>query len=252
MAEISALNPYAIPRNYKYDKFSSNIKFINDFDLFQGGGEFSQEEVTTIENKKSSYDTFLSESAREVDTIVRQIVNKRFINGFATFEVSILLTGFPHIINGITRIIRLKPVNFDISFRESVELREPIRQYLSQNSEASGYESSDDIIIDIFNSQLRPPFYIDFVNKGYGQDIKEFPIDYDYKVLETTTDPETGFSKYLVQITLVVVPEGYSHGGFFIEPEGPFIKDQRFEITLYNFRDTQEPPIIVSYFEPLR
>lgn len=251
MAEISALNPYAIPRSYKRDKFSSNIKFINDFDLFQGGGEFSQEEVSIIEEKKSSYDTFLSENAEQVNSIVGQIVNERFINGLATFEVSILVTGFPHLIDGITRWIQLKPVNFDISFKESVQLRELMRTYLSDNSEASGYESSDDIIIDIYNSQLRPPFYIDFNNVGYEQDIKDFPIDYEYKVLETTTDPRSGFSKYLVQITLVVVPEGLTHIGFFIEPRGPYIEAQRFEITLYNFRDTQDPPIITSYFEPL-
>lgn len=252
MAEISASNPYAIPRSYKHDKYSTGLKFINDFNEFQGRGEFSEEEVVIIEEKKSSYDTFLIENAETVDRIVREIVNEKFINGLATFEVSILVTGFPHLINGITRWIKLKPVNFDISAKESLELRESIRQFLSQNSRDSGYESSDDIIIDIFNSQLRPPFYIDFINKGYEQDIKEYPIDYDYDVLETTTEPETGFSKYLVQIRLVVIPEGYAHGGFFIEPEGPFIKDRSFSITLYNFRDTQDPPIITSYFEPLR
>jgi len=251
MPEISASNPYAIPRNYKYDQFSEGLKFINDFDLFEGRGEFSQAEVSVIEEKKSSYDTFLSENAEQVDSIVRQIVNERFIIGLATFEVSILVTGFPHLINGITRWIKLKPIDFDISFKESVQLRELMRTYLSDNSEASGYESSDDIIIDIYNSQLRPPFYIEFNNEGYEQDIKEFPINYDYEVLETTTDPINGFSKYLVQLTLVVVPEGYVHGGFFIEPEGPFIEGQTFEILLYNFRDTQDPPIVISFFERL-
>ena len=251
MPEISASNPYAIPRNYKYDRFSEGLKFINDFSLFEGRGEFSQEEVSVIEEKKSSYDTFLSVNAETVDSIVRQIVNERFINGLATFEVSILVTGFPHLINGITRWIKLKPVNFDISFKESVQLRELIRTYLSENSEASGYESSDDIIIDIYNSQLRPPFYIEFNNVGYEQDIKEYPINYEYKVLDTTTDPRNGFSKYLIEITLVVIPEGLTHIGFFIEPRGPYIEAQRFEISLYNFRDTQDPPIVTSYFEPL-
>jgi len=251
MPEISAFNPYAIPRSFKYDQFSDGLKFINDFSLFQGRGEFSQAEVSVIEEKKSSYDTFLSENAEQVDSIVRQIVNERFINGLATFEVSILVTGFPHLINGITRWIKLKPVDFDITVKEAIQLRQLMTDFLSQNSEGSGYESSDDIIIDIYNSQLRPPFYIEFNNVGYEQDIKEYPIDYDYEVLETTTDPRTGFSKYLVQLTLVVIPEGLTHIGFFIEPIGPYIEAQRFEISLYKFEDTQDPPIITSYFEPL-
>jgi len=224
MPEISASNPYAIPRNYKYDQFSEGLKFINDFDLFQGRGEFSQAEVSTIEEKKSSYDNFLFENAETVDGIVRQFVNERFITDLATFEVSILVTGFPHLINGITRWIKLKPKNFDISFKES---------------------------IDIYNSQLRPPFYIEFNNVGYEQDIKEYPINYEYNVLDTTIDPRNGFSKYLIEITLVVIPEGLTHIGFFIEPRGPYIEAQRFEISLYNFRDTQDPPIVTSYFEPL-
>lgn len=252
MAEISAFNPYALPRSYKNDRIISTLKYINDFSLFQGNGEFSEEEVTIIQQKKSTYDFFLSRNERTVDNIVRKVVNEKFINGFATFEVNVLVTGFPHLINGITRWIKLKPVNFDISVDESVELRASMTQYLSENSRDSGYESSDDIIIDIFTSQLRPEFYIDFDNKGYREDIKEFPIDYNYKVLETVTDPDTGFSKYLTEVELVVVPEGYRHGGFFIDPEGPFIEDKKFQITLYRFKDTQDPPIIASYFEPLR
>jgi len=252
MAEISAFNPYALPRSYKNDRIINTLKYINDFDLFRGNGEFSEEEIVIIEEKKSTYDFFLSTNERTVDKIVREVVNERFINGFATFEVNVLVTGFPHLINGITRWVQLKPVNFDISVKEAVELRALMTQYLRENSRDSGYESSDDIIIDIFTSQLRPEFYIDFDNKGYEQDIKEFPIDYDYKVLQTATDPETGFSKYLTEIQLVVVPEGYRHGGFFIEPEGPFIEGQSFTITLYKFKDTQDPPIITSYFKPLR
>jgi len=251
MPEISASNPYAIPRNYKYDGFSSNLKFVNDFDLFQGRGEFSQGEVSAIEEKKFNYNTFLSENAETVDGIVRQVINERFINGLATFEVSIYVTGFPHLINGITKWIKLKPVNFDLTGKESVVLRQLITTYLSENYVASGYETSDDIIIDIFNSQVRPPFYIDFNNQGYGQDIKEFPINYEYNVLQISTDPRTGFSKYLIEITLVVIPEGYVHGGFFIEPRGPFIEAQNFQITVYKFEDTQDPPIVTSYFEPL-
>lgn len=251
MPEISAFNPYALPRSFKYDQFSTGLKFINDFSLFEGRGEFSQEEVSIIEEKKSSYDSFLTENEREVDGIVRQIVNGRFINGFATFEVNILVTGFPHLINGITRWVKLKPKNFDVSVKEAVQLRELMTNYLSENSEGSGYESSDDIIVDIFTSQLRPEFYIEFNNVGYDKDIKDFPIDYDYEVVETTTDPRTGFSKYLVQITLVVIPEGLTHVGFFVEPRGPYIEGQTFEITVFKFEDTQDPPIITSYFEPL-
>ena len=252
MAVPTRKNLFFASRDYRAD-YASGLKYVKDFTAIPES--FTEQERTLVTEKRSAIDDFLQseEGSIEIDQIVRSIINEEFIEGPCNFEVTYVFIDLPHPeLFTTTRVIKLRPVNFKLSFEEAVTLTDSVSNFLLKNARAAGVTEEDLILIDYMNGYLRPPFGIKIIDEGYGLDPRYNPIEYDF-VYETVVTEEA-IKYYNIKFLLPEesVPEGYIHGGFFIEPRGPFFEPgQTVSLKLPNFEERQVVASIISYFKPI-